>query len=351
MISSASSPIIQLRNLCKHFGETRAVSEINLSVEPGALLALLGPSGCGKTTLLRLIAGLERPDSGTIELEGRPVANERLFLSPEARRVGMVFQDYALFPHLTVAENIAFPLKGRAANEIKARVGEMLERVGLAGLGGRFPHQLSGGQQQRVALARALASRPAVVLLDEPFSNLDAALRKIMREDVRRVLQATGTTTIFVTHDQEEALSLADQVAVMDAGFIRQIGTPPEIYLRPATRAIATFMGDVNFIHGEAHGRTVTCSLGKLLLASPTYGPVEVMIRPEAIKLTPELDGLGQLNRITFYGHDQMAEVTVPNSENLLVRTWAQPDLRPGLAVGLKVLGPVVAFTAPAPNL
>lgn len=351
MINSASQPLIQLHNLSKHFGETRAVSNISLDVEPGTLLALLGPSGCGKTTLLRLIAGLERPDSGTIELEGRPVVNERLFLSPEMRRVGMVFQDYALFPHLTVAENITFPLKSRAASEVKARVTEMLERVGLAGLGRRFPHQLSGGQQQRVALARALAPRPAVILLDEPFSNLDAALRKTMREEVRRVLKATSTTTIFVTHDQEEALSLADQVAVMDSGFIRQLGTPPEIYLRPATRAIATFMGDVNFIPGEAHGRTVTCSLGKLLLAAPAHGPVEVMIRPEAIKLTPKPDGLGQLTRITFYGHDQMAEVTVPNAESLLVRTWAQPDLRPGLAVGLKVLGPVVAFSVTPPIL
>lgn len=338
--------VIRLTGLQKRYHQTAAVREVTLEVARGTLLALLGASGCGKTTTLRLIAGLEKPDAGEVWLEGRPVAGAGAWVPPEGRHVGMVFQDYALFPHLTVAENVAFPLT-RLNGHRQERVTEMLRVAGLAGLGDRYPHQLSGGQQQRVALARALAPRPAVVLLDEPFSNLDAALRSAMRAEVRHILQATGTTAIIVTHDQEEALSLADRVAVMQAGRIVQAGTPQEIYLRPATHALAAFMGEANFLPGEANGRTVTCALGRLLLAAPATGPVEVMIRPEAIKLTPELEGAGQLEQLTFFGHDQMAVVTMKDGPRLHVRTWAQPDLSPGLAVNVRVLGPVVAFPAP----
>ncbi len=338
-----SDPIIELRHVSKAFGPARAVAEVSLSVPRGGLLALLGPSGCGKTTLLRLIAGLEKPDAGEIWLEGRRVAGEGAWLPPEVRRVGLVFQDYALFPHLTLAENIAFGLH-HLDGQKPQRVAEMLQLTGLDGLGRRYPHQLSGGQQQRVALARALASRPSVVLLDEPFSNLDAALRKTVRQEVRQILRAFGATTLFVTHDQEEALSLADRVAVMERGRIVQIGAPQQVYLRPATPELAVFLGEANFLPGEAHGRTVTCALGKLLLASPVIGQVSVMIRPEAIKLTVDPAGAGCLEEITFFGHDQLARVTLAGRWPLQVRTWAQPELAVGLTVSVRVLGPVVAY-------
>jgi iron(III) transport system ATP-binding protein len=337
-----SESIIELRNVSKAFGPARAVAEVSLSVPRGGLLALLGHSGCGKTTTLRLIAGLEKPDSGEVWLDGRCVAGGGAWLPPEARRVGLVFQDYALFPHLTLAENIAFGLTQLNGSKSQ-RVAEMLQLTGLDGLGERYPHQLSGGQQQRVALARALAARPSVVLLDEPFSNLDAALRKAMRQEVRQILQAIGATTLFVTHDQEEALSLADRVAVMDKGRVVQIGTPQEVYLRPATPELAVFLGEANFLPGEAHGRTVTCALGKLLLATPTTGTVSVMIRPEALRLTVDPTGAGCLDEITFFGHDQMARVSVDRLQ-LQVRTWAQPELAPGLSVNIRVLGPVIAY-------
>jgi iron(III) transport system ATP-binding protein len=285
---------------------------------------------------------LEKPDSGEVWLEGRCVAGSGAWLPPEARRVGLVFQDYALFPHLTLAENIAFGLSQLNGSKPQ-RVAEMLQLTGLDGLGERYPHQLSGGQQQRVALARALASRPPVVLLDEPFSNLDAALRKAMRQEVRQILRAIGATTLFVTHDQEEALSLADRVAVMDKGRVVQIGTPQEVYLRPATPELAVFLGEANFLPGEAHGRTVACALGKLLLATPATGTVSVMIRPEALRLTADPAGAGCLDEITFFGHDQMARVSVDRLQ-LQARTWAQPELAAGLSVNIRVLGPVIAY-------
>ena len=231
----------------KAFAECRAVDGVNLDIETGEIMALLGPSGCGKTTMLRLLAGFERPDQGCIQLDGEIIAGGRTFLPPEKRRLGMVFQDYALFPHLSVRGNVAYAL-GRRGD--RSRVDEVLELVGLGELAERAPHELSGGQQQRVALARALAGTPSAVLLDEPFSGLDAALRARVRGEVREILRRAGVTALFVTHDQEEALSLADRVAVMCDGRIAQVGTPEEVYGRPESRWVAEFLGEADVLPG-----------------------------------------------------------------------------------------------------
>ena len=337
--------VIQVKHVCKQFaGGVYAAQDLSFELSRGRLMALLGPSGCGKTTALRLIAGLETPDAGEIWLDGQCVAGPAHWVPPEARRIGMVFQDYALFPHLTIGQNVAFPLNKWKLAEREQRVAELLALVGMQGYAERYPHQLSGGQQQRVALARALASNPAVVLLDEPFSNLDAALRKTMREEVRSILRAANATAIFVTHDQEEALSIADQVAIMNGGAIRQIGTPQQVYYRPATRAIASFVGEANFLPGVARGQVVECALGNLLLTTPLQGEVTVMIRPEALNLKPEAEGPAQVESITFYGHDQTAHVRLNGSMMLQVRMMSRPDILPNSHAHVSVQGPVVAY-------
>jgi len=256
----------------------------------------------------------------------------------------MVFQEYALFPHLDVARNVAYGLD-RGADKA-ARVAEVLELVGLSGLGARMPHELSGGQQQRVALARALAPRPQLILLDEPFSNLDAGLREQVRAATRQILRQVAATALFVTHDQEEAFSLADRVAVMLDGTIVQSGTPHEVYLRPASRAVAEFVGQANFLPGEAAEGTVQCALGQLLLAAPASGPVQVMVRPEALYLTPDPRGAALITGETFYGHDQVLEVRLSDGSRVAVRTGPRLDLRPDIAVSVRVQGPVVAYPA-----
>jgi iron(III) transport system ATP-binding protein len=338
-------PAIELRGVSKSYGrDVAAVRDVSLCLSCGALLALLGPSGCGKTTTLRLIAGLEAPDAGEVAISGRRVAGHSAWVPPEERGVGMVFQDYALFPHLTVAENIAFPLNRLPARQRAARVAELLPLAGLQGLESRYPHQLSGGQQQRVALARALAPRPAVVLLDEPFSNLDAALRKATREEVRRILCESGATAIVVTHDQEEAFSIADTVAVMRGGVVEQTAPPHEVYLRPASRQVATFVGEANFVPGQARGDLVECTLGAVPLATPASGRVDVMLRPEMLALRPEPRGCGRIEHITFFGHDQLVAVRMCDGALLQARTFPRLDLTPGTQVEVTVSGPVVAF-------
>jgi iron(III) transport system ATP-binding protein len=339
--------IIQVKRVHKQFaGGAYAIRDLSFELPRGALLVLLGPSGCGKTTALRLIAGLEAPDSGEIWLNGQCVAGPGCWVPPEMRRIGMVFQDYALFPHLTIAQNIGFGLSKWKPTQRAQRVAELLALIDMRAYADRYPHQISGGQQQRVALARALAPRPDVVLLDEPFSNLDAALRRTMREEVCAILRAAGATAIFVTHDQEEALSIADQVAIMDRGAIQQIGSPQQVYFRPATQAIAAFIGEANFLPGHAHGKTAECALGTLLLASPTHGKVTIMIRPEALEVKPEADGLGRVEGITFYGHDQTICVRLNGHLTLQARTLPRPDLLPGAQVAVTVQGPVVAYPA-----
>jgi iron(III) transport system ATP-binding protein len=276
-----------------HPAEPPAVEGLTLAVEPGEVLALLGPSGCGKTTTLRLVAGFERPDSGTIEIRGRLVAGPRAALPPEARGVGIVFQDYALFPHLAVEDNVAFGLAGLDRRARAPRVREVLDLVGLTGLERRFPHELSGGQQQRVALARALAPAPALILLDEPFSNLDADLRALMREEIGKILRATGTTAVFVTHDQEEAFTLADRVGVLRAGRLEQLDVPYTIYHHPATRFVAEFVGSADFLRGFVNEEAIVTELGPVANpgSHPAGMPVDVMIRPDDIDFIPHPDG------------------------------------------------------------
>lgn len=341
------TPAISLHHIHKTFGSVQAVNDVSFSIEPGTLLVLLGASGCGKTTTLRLIAGLETPDSGEISINGVTVSSRERFVQPEDRRLGMVFQDYALFPHLTAAANIEFALNGAPVRERQARSREMLALVGLESMGNRYPHQLSGGEQQRIALARALAASPGVVLLDEPFSNLDAALRKEMREEVRRILRQTGMTAVFVTHDQEEALSLGDQIAVMRGGKLQQIGAPQDVYLRPVNREVAAFLGEANFVQGIASGGQVECALGRLPLWVPRNGPVEVLVRPEQIKLeasTSQPAHAPCIEHIRYFGHDQIVTLALPGGESLDCRTWARLDLKVGTPVKLDVHGPVIAY-------
>ncbi|MEE8194157.1 MAG: ABC transporter ATP-binding protein, partial [Dehalococcoidales bacterium] len=255
---------VRCTDLTKRFGQTPAVQGMNLELEEGKFLALLGPSGCGKTTLLRLIAGFEIPDRGTIEVGGRMVSGPGVLVPPEKRRVGIVFQDYALFPHLDVTANIIYGLpKGSDRQE---RVEEMLSLVGLKGLEHRMPHELSGGEQQRVALARALAPGPEVLLLDEPFSNLDADLRSRIRIEVKGILARTEATVIFVTHDQEEALFMGERVGVMNTGQLEQIDTPEAIFHRQATSFVAQFVGTVDFLTGEVQDKAIVTEVGHLPL-------------------------------------------------------------------------------------
>jgi iron(III) transport system ATP-binding protein len=352
--AGCSMTVIEMRGVSKRFGRAQAVQGVSLQVQQGALLALVGPSGCGKTTLLRLIAGLETPDEGEVWLNGARVAlggSLNDWQPPERRRVGMVFQDYALFPHMTAAHNIEFPLDKWRAPERADRVREMLQLVGLVDKGTRYPHQLSGGEQQRVALARALAARPSLVLLDEPFSNLDAALRKEMREDVRDILRAANATAVFVTHDQEEALSIADQVAVMQGGQILQLDTAQNVYLRPASRAVAAFIGETNFLSatvgdGFAHSPLGIVPLSHARADVPNESAITIMIRPEALVLRsdPQAHGVGAatVRAVRFYGYDQMVQVQMDDGMLLKVRAWARPTFAIGARVRVAVRGEVM---------
>jgi len=362
---------IEVDSLRKSFGTAEVLRGVRLAVQPGSVLAILGPSGCGKTTLLRTIAGLERPDAGSIRLDGVQVAGPATHVPPERRRIGMVFQDWALFPHLTVAQNVAYGLTraerrlvgrsgrarrtgraGRAGARGTSRVDEVLDMVGLGGLGPRHPGTLSGGQQQRVALARALAPRPAVLLLDEPFSNLDAALRAHVRAEVARLLDDLGVTAVFVTHDQDEALLLGDEVAVMRDGLVAQQAAPSDLYARPATPWVASFVGDANLVPGVASGDSAATALGPIPLDNPAHGEVSVLVRPEDLALdTPSDDGVSvTVERREYYGHDTVYAVRVLEGPAARVRAAAAPRFRPGDAAGLRYTGPpTVAFAAP-PN-
>ena len=329
---------VTCRNLYKSFEKLPVVQDVNLTVAPGEILVLLGPSGCGETTTLRLIAGFETLDNGRIEINNQLMADGALHVPPEKRRVGIVFQDYAIFPHLSLTQNVGFGLK-RGQSE---RIEEMLNFVGLGGLGERMPHQLSGGQQQRVALARALAPQPVVLLLDEPFSNLDAALRVEMRQEVRGLLKSSGTTAVFVTHDQEEALYMGDQVGVMNRGRLEQVGSPEAIFHQPRTRFVAEFLGQTDFLPGEVTGRGVQTPLGllpqTLPLASGTA--VEVAVRPDDLRVQPDDAGNGRIVSRQFVGIAFVYGVRL--HDGTLIHSW-QPhenSLAEGTAVAVQFAAP-----------
>ena len=313
--------VIELVQITKTYpgGKMPAVYDVSFKVNKGAVLALLGPSGSGKTTLLRLIAGFEKPDQGKILLNGREASRPHDSLPPEKRGVGMVFQDYALFPHLTVEGNVAFGLGSLKRDLRKKRVQEVIDQVGLTSLTGRYPHELSGGQQQRVALARALAPNPIVLMLDEPFSNLDPDMRAQMRMEVAAILRRTGSTAILVTHDHEEAFAMADQVAVLNAGRLEQCDPPELVYHIPSTPFIADFVGQADFIPGVIRNGKVVAEIGIFPNASPFIDGTEVMvmIRPDDIDLLPNPEGAATVLGRQFKGSENLYTIALPSGQVL----------------------------------
>ena len=333
--------MIRAEGVSKRFGAVRAVEGADLEVGRGEFVALLGPSGCGKTTFLRLVAGFEVPDEGAVYIAGEPVAGPS-WRPPERRRVGMVFQDYALFPHLSVADNVGYglPRRGRGA-----RVAETLELVGLAGLGARFPHELSGGQQQRVALARALAPEPAVVLLDEPWSNIDPLLRGAMRDELAAILRRAEVTVVLVTHDREEAFSVADRIALMRAGTIVQAGTAEDVYFAPASRWAAEFVGAANLVPGRAEDGLIETLLGRFHAPNDQPGDVEVLVRPELLELVPDPAGAGEVVSREFRGHDVFYRVRLADGMTLCSQRPSTEAVALGDRVALRPhLGRVALF-------
>lgn len=340
---------LQADNLTKRFdGRSPAVNDVTLKVRPGEFLTLLGPSGGGKTTTLRLLAGFEKPSSGRIRIGASIVADDAHFTPPEQRRVGMVFQDYALFPHVDVSDNIGFGLRARGRAH-QRQVAQLLELVGLSQYARRMPYELSGGQQQRVALARALAPNPDILLLDEPFSNLDSGLRAQVRTDVRRILRETETTAIFVTHDQQEALSISDEIAVIFAGQLLQVATPHAIYNRPVNMRVARFVGDANFLPADAQGTTAKCQLGQVQLYHPKTGSVLLLIRPEALAVG--FDESGRPATVLwreFYGHYQRLGLALADGTELIARSGVDRYFRRGDRVRVSLARPALAYDSPA---
>jgi iron(III) transport system ATP-binding protein len=350
----ASLARIVLAGVAKAYqpGGPPAVDGLDLRVAEGEIVALLGPSGCGKTTTLRLIMGFEVPDAGRIQVAGRMVAGGSRWVPPEQRGVGMVFQDYALFPHLTVAQNVAFGMRRLPREERRRRTEHALRMTEMQGLGARYPHELSGGQQQRVALARALAPGYEVVLLDEPLSSLDADLRVQLRAELRRLLKAMGRSAVLVTHDQEDAFHVADRVGVLHRGRLEQIGTPEEVYRRPRTRFVADFVGAADFIPGCVEREGIVTPLG-VFPGVPGLAPdqtVEVMVRPEDVLIDPDPGGSGVVTDRLFLGADKIYSLEVAG-----LRLHANQHVIAPLAVGTRVdvrilPGPTVAFAAEAPG-
>jgi iron(III) transport system ATP-binding protein len=334
---------LEARDITKSFGSICVLAGSCLTVKPGKTVALLGPSGCGKTTLLRTLAGLETPDSGAVVVAGRTVSDTNTFVPPEKRNIGLVFQDWALFPHMSVAKNVGYGLT--AAERSSGRVAETLAMVDLEALADRMPAKLSGGQQQRVALARALAPRPDVLLLDEPFSNLDHDLRIRVRGDVRRLLQELGTSAIFVTHDQEEAFVLGDEVAVMHEGVIEQQATPSVLYDAPASAWVAAFVGEANLVGGRIDGTRADTVVGPVPVAmvdapNGEISNATVLLRPEYLMLGNGDEGTVQ--DVEFYGHDTAYRIVVGETR-FLVRAMAAPRFSLGDSVSITYSGPPAA--------
>jgi iron(III) transport system ATP-binding protein len=346
-----TAPRLEVSGLTRHFGQRPAVDDVSLTIAPGQVTCLLGPSGCGKSTTLRMIAGVERPDAGVIRIDGAVVCDQTRSLPPEARSVGLMFQDFALFPHLTIAGNIAFGLKG-ARTDRAARVEELLARVDLPGFGPKHPHQLSGGEQQRVALARALAPRPRVMLMDEPFSGLDNRLRDGIRDTTLEVLKAEGTAVLLVTHEPDEAMRMADEIALMRDGRIVQRGSPYNVYNAPADRAAAAFFSDVNVIRGRSRGALTETPFGAFLTPGHADGAeVEIVIRPQHLKIDFDRGGRGPnptpiegtaargtVERARFMGRDSLVEFRMDFDGSKLTASVPGVFLpRPGTALWLMI--------------
>ncbi|MGF1646552.1 MAG: ABC transporter ATP-binding protein [Kineosporiaceae bacterium] len=326
---------LRVRGVTRRFGAVTAVDSVDLDVAAGETVVLLGPSGCGKTTLLRIVAGLETPEAGSVTVDGEVLTGAGRPVPPERRRIGMVFQDAALFGHLTVAGNVRY---GLTRAEVRAgRDVEALEMVDLAPLAARRPHELSGGQAQRVALARALAPRPRILLFDEPFTGLDATLRRRVRQEVVDLLAHVGVTSVVVTHDQEEAFVLGDRIAVMHEGRVRQVGTPAELYTRPADPWVAGFVGEANLLPAEPDGTGARTPLGPVPLHRPGPRVARVLVRPEHVAVTP--GGPGTVTGVDFHGHDCSYQVRLDGCV-VRVRAMGAPTVGVGDAVGLAYAGP-----------
>ncbi|WP_434992066.1 ABC transporter ATP-binding protein [Arthrobacter sp. Ld5] len=343
---AGAPPALTLEGVTKRYGSARGVESLDLAIPAGELVTLIGPSGCGKSTTLRLVAGLERPDAGRITVAGEVVADRSRFVNPESRRVGLVFQDHALFPHLSVARNVAFGLDRLPRGERRKRVGDLLDLVQLGHLAERYPHELSGGEQQRVALARALAPRPAVVLLDEPFSSLDESLRAQVRRDTVAVLRETGTTGVLVTHDQTEALSVGTRVVVMNGGVIEQADAPEKVFEQPATRFVASFMGDADFLPAHVHRALLTCEIG-VVSTVPGWADsdvdVDVVLRPHEVALRAAPDATAHVTAVEYHGAFVLHHVALASGRTL--RSWQPHDVRH--PVGTAVTVTVAPGTSP----
>ncbi len=327
-------PRLDVRNLVRSFHGKRVVDDVSLQVKPGEVTCLLGPSGCGKSTTLRIIAGVDQQDGGTLSVDGEPVSGDGIHTPPEARSIGLMFQDFALFPHLSVEDNVGFGLHGPRSKK-RARAGELLERVGLAGFARKFPHELSGGEQQRVALARALAPRPRIMLMDEPFSGLDNRLRDGIRDDTLEVLKEEGTAVLLVTHEPDEAMRMADSIALMRGGTIVQQGAPYNIYNAPVDKAAAAFFSDINEIRGEVRGALTQTPFGDFLAPGvPDGGVVDIIIRPQHLRIdfdragegprpTPR-DGTparGTVQRARYMGRESLVEFRMDFEDQILKAT------------------------------
>lgn len=333
-----NAPLIECTGATKRFGDVLAVDDVSLQLMPGEIMSILGPSGCGKTSLLRLIAGFETLDHGEIAIRSSTVSSTAHHLPPERRNIGMVFQEYALFPHMTVAQNVAFGLRRMSSTDRHNRTDEALSIAQLTGLEGRYPHELSGGQQQRVALARTIAPQPIAVLLDEPFSNLDAGLRSTVRLDVVSILRSKRIAAIFVTHDREESFAIADRIGVMSNGRLEQVDTPHALYRTPANLRIARLIGDCDFLSGIAHtGTAETCigSLPYMCANSPIAdgADVTIMVRPDDMSIQADAVGTCTVTSAEFRGSETMLVVHTPAGASLRCR---QPGYS-SLAVGAKV--------------